>query len=95
MRITLDPRAADELAKQLDFLLERHAVGAAIRLESRCSDFLERFLASHPRTGKFIREAEVWETWIPGTRLVIWYRFLPDELQVLRIWHAAQQRGND
>jgi hypothetical protein len=34
----------------------------------------------------------IWETWIPGTRLVVWYRFTADELQIIRIWHSAQDR---
>jgi plasmid stabilization system protein ParE len=92
MRITFDPRAADELAYQIEYLIDRHAVAAAIRLEARCNAFLEQFLATHPRSGKYIAEAKIWETWIPGTRLIIWYRFRHNELQVLRIWHAAQRR---
>jgi hypothetical protein len=29
---------------------------------------------------------------MPGTRLVVWYRFSDDELQIIRIWHATQDR---
>jgi hypothetical protein len=54
--------------------------------------FLENFLAIHPRTGKFIPEAVIWETWIPGTKLIIWYRFSDDQLDVIRIWHTARNR---
>ncbi len=92
MRIVFDPRAADELEGQIDYLLEQHARAAAARLEARCMAFLETFLVTYPRSGKFIAEASVWETWIPGTRLVVWYRFSVEELQIIRIWHASQVR---
>jgi plasmid stabilization system protein ParE len=92
MRIVFDPRAADELVSQIEYLIEHNALQAAVRLAMRCNAFFENFLARHPRTGKHIVERDIWETWIPGTRLVIWYRFTEDELQIIRIWHAAQDR---
>ena len=29
---------------------------------------------------------------MPGTRLVLWYRFTRGELQIVRVWHSAQDR---
>ena len=95
MKVTLDPRAADEPASQVAYLLDNHAVLAAARLKARCDAFFETFLARHPRTGKYIAERDVWETWIPGTRLALWYRFTTEELQIIRIWHAGQDRGGE
>ena len=71
MRIRFDPRAAVELEAQIGYLIERDALVAAARLKARCDDFFETFLAHHPRTGKFIAERQMWEIWIPGTRLVV------------------------
>lgn len=93
MRIVFDPVAAEELASQIDFLIERHAHQAAARLAARCDSFFESFLSLHPRTGKFIAEKDIWETWMPGTRLIVWYRVSRDELQIIRIWHSAQDRS--
>jgi plasmid stabilization system protein ParE len=95
MRITLDPQAADELSSQIDYLIQNNAQLAATRLKARCDAFFEGFLALHPRTGKHIAEKDIWETWIPGTRLVVWYRFTRDELQIIRIWHGAQDRERE
>ncbi len=95
MKVVLDPRAADELASQIDYLIENDALHAAGRLKSRCDAFFESFLARHPRTGKHIAERDIWETWIPGTRLVVWYQFTRNELQIIRIWHATQDRDRD
>lgn len=93
MRIRLDPRAAEELASQIAYLIDNHALLAAARLKARCDAFFETFLARHPRAGKYMAEKDIWETWIPGTRLVVWYRCTSEELQIIRIWHAAQDRG--
>jgi plasmid stabilization system protein ParE len=89
MRITLDSRAAAELTSQ-NYLIEHHALRAAARLEARCDAFFEHFLAHHPRSGKPVAGKGIWETWIPGTRLVVWYRSAGDELQIIRIWHAPR-----
>ncbi len=95
MRIAFDPLAVVEFESQIDYLIEQHAPRAAARLKSRCDEFFENFLARHPRTGKYVVEKDIWETWIPGTRLVVWYRFTSDELQIIRIWHVAQERGRE
>jgi plasmid stabilization system protein ParE len=93
MRIVFDPRAADDLVSQIDYLIKHDALQAAIRLEKRCNAFFEEFLARHPRTGKHIATRDIWEAWMPGTRLVIWYRFTDTDLQIIRIWHVAQDRA--
>jgi plasmid stabilization system protein ParE len=95
VKVTLDPRAADELASQIAYLIDNHALLAGDRLKARCDAFFETFLAHHPRTGKHIADKDIWETWIPGTRLVAWYRFTSEELQIVRIWHTAQDRGGE
>lgn len=95
MRITFDPQAAVDLETQIDYLIDRNATQAAGRLKLRCEQFFENFLSRHPRTGKYVAEKAIWETWIPGTRLVVWYRFTSAELQIIRIWHVAQDRGRE
>jgi plasmid stabilization system protein ParE len=92
MKVTLDPQAAAELELQIDYLLQHGAARAARKLAERCDAYFENVLAAHPRTGKEIREKEIWETWIPGTRLIVWYRLAHQEIQIIRVWHAAQDR---
>jgi plasmid stabilization system protein ParE len=50
-------------------------------------------LADYPRSGRKIPERELWESWIPGTRLVAWYDFGDDELIVIAIWHTSRDRS--
>lgn len=92
MRIKLAPQAAAELESQFDYLIQQGAARAAHRLALRCDAYFENVLGRHPRTGKHIAEKDVWEAWIPGTRLVVWYRFSDEELQIVRIWHCARNR---
>jgi len=91
-RWVLDRQAEADLQAQLDYLIERGAVNAAERLSTRIRSFLRDFLAVYPATGAFLDHRGLWETWIPRTRLVLWYRFTDTELQVVRVWHTAQDR---
>jgi plasmid stabilization system protein ParE len=93
-RWVLDRQAEADPQAQIDYLIERGAVGAAERLSERVRSFLRDFLTVHPRTGIFLDYRGLWETWIPRTRLVLWYRFTDSELQVARIWHTSQDRRN-
>ncbi len=91
-RWVLDRQAEADLQAQLDYLIERGAVGAAERLSTRVKSFLRDFLTVYPATGVFLDHRGLWETWIPRTRLVLWYRFTDTELQVVRVWHTARDR---
>jgi len=94
-RWVLDRQAEADLQAQLDYLIERGAVDAAEKLSARIKAFLRDFLTAHPATGLFLDHRRLWETWVPRTRLVLWYRFTDTELQVVRLWHVAQDRRND
>jgi plasmid stabilization system protein ParE len=93
-RWVLDRQAEADLRAQLDYLIECGAVEAAERLLERAKSFLRDFLTVYPGTGVFLDHRGLWETWIPRTRLVLWYRFTDTELQIARIWHTSQDRRN-
>ena len=92
MKITVAPAARRDLERQLTYLVDHSAATAARRLEQRLLTFIDRTLATYPRMGTFVGHRDLWEVWIPGTRLVLWYRFTGDELQIVRVWHSAQDR---
>ena len=93
-RIRLMPEAERTLTAQLDYLLERHATTAAQALKTRVERYLTGSVAQFPRTGKFIGEHGLWETWIPRTRLIVWYSFDDDEVAIITFWHGAQDRSS-
>lgn len=80
------------LAAQVDYLTSLDAAAAALNLLDRVEGFLSRTIAAYPRTGRHIAERDIWETWIPGTRLVVWYVFDDETITVLTVWHSAQDR---
>lgn len=85
-------RAEGELGLQIDYLIRRGAFRPAEQLADRTESYLRDFLAAYPRTGKYIPERDIWETWVPGTRLVLWYRFTDIHVDVVRIWHTSRAR---
>ena len=92
MKLVVAPSAARDLANQLGYLVDQGAGEAADNLEQRLTTFLSTTLAAFPRTGTPLHSRGLWETWVPKTRLVVWYRFTADELQIVRVWHTSQDR---
>ena len=92
MKLVIAPGAARDLASQFGYLVDQGAGDAADRLEKRLTTYLSTTLAAHPRTGTQLHHRGLWETWVPKTRLVVWYRFTADELQIVRVWHTSQDR---
>lgn len=92
MKLLLSPRAQRDLAGQIGYLIDVGAAPAARKLERRVSHFLERTLSDHPKFGTPIEHRGLFETWIPGTKLVIWYRFSNDTIEIMRFWNTSQER---
>ena len=89
-RWSLSKSAAADLSNQIEYLKRQGAVGPALEMAER----VERFLAGlciRPLR-RHIEERDLWEVWIPETKLVVWYRFDELELEVARFWHTSQNR---
>ncbi|MFM9942159.1 MAG: hypothetical protein ACKVP7_21965 [Hyphomicrobiaceae bacterium] len=92
-RIVFTAEAEHTLGHQVGYLIDQGASVAASALSARVEQFLAGMILAWPRTGRYIPERDLWETWIPRTRLVVWYRFTDDELVILTFWHTAQDRA--
>lgn len=92
-RIVFTAEAERTLADQIGYLIDQGANVAASALSARVEQFLAGMILAWPRAGRYIPERDLWEAWIPRTRLVVWYRFTDDELVVLTFWHTAQDRS--
>ena len=90
--VRLTPEAERALGDQVDYLVAKDAPMVAHAMAARVETFLTQTLAAYPRTGRHIVERDLWETWIPNTRLVAWYLFDANELTVLTFGHTAQER---
>ena len=71
-----------------EYLKQPEAFGPAARLAERVEQFLASLCARPNR--RRIPERDIWEAWIPDTKLVVWYRFTDVELEVVRFWHTSQ-----
>lgn len=92
MRLVLSTEAAASLEHQVSWVRGAISPASADRLRERVLKFLAGHLLAFPRTGHELGQRELWEIWIPGTRLVVWYRLSADEVQVAAVWHASQDR---
>ncbi len=90
-QVRLTREAEDALASQIDYLIDRGAVRPAQSLKTRVETFLLGTLTDYPRSGRLL-ERRIWETWIPRTKLVVWYTFDDVELVVITFWHTSQDR---
>jgi plasmid stabilization system protein ParE len=93
MEVVLSPEAVERLEAQIAFLRSMEAVDAAEWLHLRVIDFLSNHLANFPRTGRRLADRDLWEIWIPRTRLVLWYRIEPERIVVATVWHTSQDRS--
>lgn len=93
-RVTLSRQAEDNLAAQLQYLVDRGAHRAAEYLTQCVHHFLNATLAPFPRVGRLIPEQQLWEVRVARTRLLVWYEVSDDELRVVAFWHVAQDRAN-
>jgi plasmid stabilization system protein ParE len=92
MKVVFAARARINFDNQIDYLIAQGATKAAKRLRLRVHTFLTSFLIVHPRTGAYLAERDLWETNIPRTKMIIWYRFTADVLAVIDVWHSSQDR---
>lgn len=93
MNVIFSPEALLRLDDQLQYVSDRNEA-AARRLRERVFDFVGEHLAHFPKNGHQIDD-KLWERWIPGTRLVLWYEIHGDQIVIMSIWHTAQNRSGD
>ena len=93
MKVVLSPEAAKRLESQIAYLRDVGAEVAAERLRARVMTFLSKHIARFPRTGRWLDDRNLWEMWIPRTRIVLWYRIEREHIEVVTVWHTAQNRS--
>lgn len=91
LRFSIEAETA--LNNQLDYLVAAGAPRAAEALARRIQQFLVNTISAYPRTGLYLQERGLWESWIPSTAIIAWYVFDDDQVTVVTFWHAAQDRS--
>lgn len=64
---------------------------AAVRLVLKIVDTVDRVLAHNPASGRAGRVNKTREFVVPGTKYIVAYRVIHDNLQVLRVLHGAMK----
>jgi plasmid stabilization system protein ParE len=93
MKLVLAAEAAERLESQIGYLRDVGAEHAAEWLRGRVTTFLSDHLVRYPSAGRRLGDRDLWEMWIPRTRLVIWYRIEDDQILVVTVWHTSQDRS--
>lgn len=94
-RYRFAPTAANALDQQIEYLVLRGAPQAARTLHRRVHSYITGTMCRFPFLGRFVPGRDVYETWIPGTRLLLWYTVSDTEVTIAMVWHASQDRHRD
>ena len=96
MRVIVTPRAQADIDHQYEWGLTRFGETTANETFARVRQFIEVSLEAHPRTGKLLPRPNLYESWIPKTPFVVFYRVDDDAntVWVLALFHAAQDRSD-
>ena len=92
MRIVYTAEAFNQLESQIEYVRDHRSPAAAERLRLKTEAFLRDHLANFPKASRQIKDRDFREAWIPGTRLVVWYRIGKDALEIISVWHTSQNR---
>lgn len=93
MKVVLSPEASNRLESQIAYLRDAGAEVAAEALRMRVMPFLSKHINRFPRIGRWLHDCNLWEMWIPGSRIVLWYRIESNHIEIVTAWHTAQNRS--
>jgi plasmid stabilization system protein ParE len=94
MKVVITPMAQVQLEHQLGFGIDRHGLVTAQKTFARVERFFATTLVDYPRTGTFLPDKRLYESFIPRTPFIVIYR-IEAEAQIVRVlgfFHHAQDR---
>lgn len=95
MRVIFTPRARADLRRHLAYGKERFGARVAEKTLERLESFIATLLAPYPRTARYDAEIDAYESWVPRTPFVVFFRVecASRILRILAIRHHAQDRA--
>ena len=88
MRIEWTVEAEAELEEMLDYVSERSSQGAN-SLTQRIAKSLTSIL-TFPRAGKFDKETDTYDCYVPQTHVVLTYAIKGDLIWIITVWHTSR-----
>jgi plasmid stabilization system protein ParE len=95
MKVIVTPRAEDDIANNYAWGQRAFGKPVADRTFARLRKFIEVSLASHPRAGRPQLDENLYESWVPRTPFIVFYRVdnPAQTVWVLAIFQHAQDRS--
>ncbi len=95
MRVLFTETFARQLEAQISYIAKKASVDVAHRMKDRVLNHVFAFLSANPEASRFIQEHAIFESVIPNTNYVLFYRLEePDILRILALFHDRQQRSD-
>lgn len=96
MKIVYTRRAEIHMAGQLAYGIEQYGKPVATRTITRLRGFVRDTVTIFPRAASYLPDLDLYETWVPGTPFVVFYRYSEEQqaIIVLAVFHHRQNRSD-
>ena len=95
MRVVFGEAARADLDERVAVSIQEFEIATTAVTFERLNAHIEFVIANHPRTGRYNRNGDYWEAWVPRAPFIVIYRFNESvaQLTVVAIFHHAQDRS--
>jgi plasmid stabilization system protein ParE len=96
MKIVYTPRAELHIEILLAQGIERFGVRVAAGKMKRLRSFLRQTVGHFPRTSRYHANIDTFETWVPGTPFIVYYRLENSDalIRVVAVFHHGKDRAD-
>ncbi len=90
MSIIYSPDFQRQIAAQYEYGSQRFGAATAARTYRRTISYIENNVQNYPRTGQWRPDIACFQTWVPKTPFVVFYRIAGPNLEVLAMFNGSQ-----
>lgn len=96
MKIVYTPRAERQIEILLAIGFERFGARVAAQKIRRLRSFMRLTVGQFPRTSRYHMDIDAFETWIPGTPFIVYYRLeeAAKLIRVVAVFHHGKDRAD-
>jgi plasmid stabilization system protein ParE len=96
MKIVYTPRAEQQMAILLAKGIDRFGARVAAQKIRRLLSFMRLTVGRFPRTSRYQMGIDTFETWIPGTAFIVYYRLEAgiNLVRVVAVFHHGKDRDD-
>jgi len=90
MSVIYSPEFQRQIASQYEYGLQRFGSTTATKTYRKTISYIENTIQAYPRTGHWRADIACFQTWVPKTPFVIFYRTAGADLEVLALFNGSQ-----